>query len=59
MTLPYFDALDRAVDDLADAILEFVELAVTLGFAHLLHDSCLADWAAMRPKSIGGSGSAI
>ncbi len=36
-----FDALDGAVDDLADAILEFVELAVTLGFANLLHDDLL------------------
>ncbi len=36
-----FDALDRAVDDFADAILEFVELPVTLGFAHLLHDDLL------------------
>ncbi|MCY1232385.1 hypothetical protein D9M72_448740 [compost metagenome] len=36
-----FDALDRAVDDLADAILEFVELAITLGFANLLDDDLL------------------
>ncbi len=36
-----FDALDGAVDDFADAILELVELAVTLGFAHLLHDDLL------------------
>lgn len=36
-----FDALDGAVDDFADAVLELVELAVTLGFAHLLHDDLL------------------
>jgi hypothetical protein len=36
-----FDALDGAVDDLADAILEFVKLAVALGFAHFLHDHLL------------------
>ena len=36
-----FDALDRAVDDLADAVLVFVELAVALGLAHLLHDDLL------------------
>ena len=36
-----FDALDRAVDDLADAVLVFVVLAVALGLAHLLHDDLL------------------
>jgi hypothetical protein len=36
-----FDAFDGAVDDLADTVLELVELAVTLGFAHLLHDDLL------------------
>ena len=36
-----FDALDGAVDDLADTVLVFVELAVTFGFAHLLHDDLL------------------
>jgi hypothetical protein len=36
-----FDALDGAVDDLADAILELFELAVALGFAHFLHDHLL------------------
>ena len=36
-----FDALDGAVDDLADAVLVFVELAVALGLAHLLHDHLL------------------
>src|SRR5690606_17296435 len=35
------DALHRAVDDLADAVLVLVELAVTLGLAHLLHDDLL------------------
>ncbi len=35
------DALHRAVDDLADAILVFVELAVALGLAHLLDDDLL------------------
>src|SRR6266436_6564535 len=33
-----FHALDDAVDDVADAVLEFLILAVALGFAHLLHD---------------------
>ena len=36
-----FDALDHAVDDLADAVLELVVLAVALGLAHLLHDDLL------------------
>ena len=36
-----FDALHRAVDDLADAVLVLVELAVALGLAHLLHDHLL------------------
>ena len=36
-----FDALDRAVDDLADAVLELLVLAVALGLAHLLHDDLL------------------
>ena len=35
------DALDDAVDDLADAVLEFVVLALALGIAHLLHDHLL------------------
>ena len=35
------DALDRAVDDLADAVLVLVVLAVALGLAHLLHDHLL------------------
>ena len=36
-----FDALDGAVDDLADAVLVFVVLALALGLAHLLHDDLL------------------
>jgi hypothetical protein len=36
-----FDALDRAVHDLADAVLVFLVLAVALGVAHLLHDHLL------------------
>jgi hypothetical protein len=36
-----FDALDDAVDDLADAVLEFAVLPVALGLAHLLHDYLL------------------
>src|SRR3546814_7947959 len=36
-----FDALDQAVDDLADAILVFVVLPLALGLAHLLHDDLL------------------
>src|SRR5690606_15820328 len=36
-----FDPLDRAVDDLADAILVFLVLPVALGLAHLLHDDLL------------------
>ena len=36
-----FDALDRAVDDLADAVLVLAVLALALGLAHLLHDHLL------------------
>ncbi|MDT4860777.1 hypothetical protein FQZ97_953560 [compost metagenome] len=36
-----FDALDSAVGDFANAILEFVILTITLGFANLLHDDLL------------------
>ena len=36
-----FDALDHAVDDLADAILVFVVHALALGIAHLLDDHLL------------------
>ena len=36
-----FDALDRAMHDLADAVLVFVILALALGIAHLLHDHLL------------------
>ena len=36
-----FDALDLAVDDLADAVLELLVLAVALGVAHLLDDHLL------------------
>ena len=35
------DALDQAVDDLADAVLVLVVLALALGVAHLLHDHLL------------------
>ena len=35
------DALDDAVDDLADAVLELFVLALTLGLAHFLHDNLL------------------
>ena len=35
------DALDEAVDDLADAVLELVVLALALGVAHLLDDHLL------------------
>ena len=35
------DALDHAVDDLADAVLVLVVLAVALGLAHLLDDDLL------------------
>ena len=35
------DTLDEAVDDLADAVLEFVELALPLGVADLLDDDLL------------------
>jgi len=34
-------ALDQTVDDLALAVLEFLELALALGFAHFLHDHLL------------------
>src|SRR5690606_30770211 len=36
-----FDALDRAVDDLPDAVEIFVIHALALGIAHLLHDDLL------------------
>ena len=36
-----FDALDDAVDDLADAVLVFLILTVALGLAHFLHDHLL------------------
>ena len=36
-----FDALDHAVDDLADAVLELLVLPLALGFAHLLDDDLL------------------
>jgi len=36
-----FDALDHAVHDLADTVLEFVVLAFALGVAHLLEDHLL------------------
>ena len=35
------DAFDEAVDDLADAVLELVVLALPLGVAHALHDHLL------------------
>ena len=35
------DALDEAVDDLADAVLELVVLPLALGVAHLLDDHLL------------------
>src|SRR5262249_46624080 len=35
------DALYQAVDDLADAVLVLVELALALGIAHFLHDDLL------------------
>ncbi len=34
-------ALHRAVDDLAEAVLVFAELAIALGLAHFLHDDLL------------------
>jgi hypothetical protein len=54
-----FDALDGAVDDLADAVLEFLILASRSASRTFCTITCLADWAAMRPKSSGGSGSAM
>ena len=36
-----FDALDHAVDDLADPVLVLLVLPVALGLAHLLHDDLL------------------
>ena len=36
-----FDALDDAVDDVADAVLVFLVLPVAFGFAHFLHDHLL------------------
>ena len=36
-----FDALDLAVDDIADPVLELLVLALAFGIAHLLHDHLL------------------
>ncbi len=41
MTLPYSTRLTVPLDDLADAVLVLVELALALGLAHLLHDDLL------------------
>jgi hypothetical protein len=54
-----FDALDGAVDDLADAILNSSNWRSRSASRTFCTITCLADWAAIRPKSIGGSGSAI
>jgi hypothetical protein len=49
------DALDDAVDDFADAVLEFVVLASRSASRTFCMMTCFAVWAAMRPKSSGGS----
>src|SRR5262245_4763890 len=54
-----FDPLDDAVDDIGNAVLVLLILAVALGLAHLLHDHLLGRLAAMRPYSSGGNASAM
>src|SRR5690606_1188454 len=44
------DALDHPVDDLADAVLVFIELPVALGLAHLLHDNLLGRLGSDTPE---------
>ena len=55
-----FDALDRSVDDVADAVLEFLILPVALGLAHLLHDHLLGrlrgDAAVLQRRQRVGDG---
>ena len=41
MTLPYSTRFTVPLDDLADAVLVLVVLALALGLAHLLHDDLL------------------
>ena len=53
------DTLHHTGDDLALTILELFELAITLGIADLLEDHLLGGLRAMRPNSMGGSGSTI
>ena len=45
-----FDALDGAVDDLADAVEIFVIHALALGIAHLLHDHLLGRLGGDAPE---------
>ena len=49
-----FDALNRAVDDLADAILEVIVLAVTFGFADLARDDLLGGLGGDAAEFEGG-----
>src|SRR6202167_650725 len=55
-----FDAFDDAVDDIADAVLEFLVLPVALGLAHLLHDHLLGPLrggaAVFQARARGGAG---
>jgi hypothetical protein len=55
-----FDPLDDAVDDVADAVLVFLVLAVAFGLAHLLHDDLLGrlrgDAAVFERRQLVGYG---
>ncbi len=59
MTLPYSNRLTVPLNDFADAVLELVNWRSRSASRTFWTMTCLADWAAMRPKSIGGSGSAM
>ena len=51
-----FDALDQAVDDLADAVLVFLVLALALGLADLLDDDLLGGLGGDAPEVDGRQG---
>ena len=53
------DALDDAGDDFVGAVLEFLNWRSRSASRTFWKMTCLAAWAAMRPNSIGGSGSTM
>ena len=59
MTLPYSTRFTVPLNDIADAILVFFELASRSASRTFCTITCLAFCAAMRPKSSGGNVSAI